>query len=240
MERQTCETLIDYFNGQLNDIEKAQFEEHLQHCPSCQEELAEWQLLADDLPYAVDTVLPPNGMKDRILSNIVDDKEEEMVVVNNKPIPKKPSVKWMPFIAAALLLSIGANIFLASIVSKQTDELATSQETVDELLAYVQLSSTTGDVTGTASMVKHGEEVQMVVTANSLPQLSNEEVFQVWLIDEDGPKRAGSFQTTSENGTMVFTLPENMNKDWSQIAVSHEPNKDSEKPLGEVLLASDL
>ncbi|MGB5945865.1 anti-sigma factor [Paenisporosarcina sp.] len=248
MERQMCNQLVDYFNEQLSEVEKHAFEKHLETCEECALELAEWQSLTDDLPYVSASINPPEGMKERILSNVFEEEVTKEVtpvtpnVKNDKvtPIKKNRSFKWLPTVAAALMLSVGANIFLASIVKNQQDDLVAQSEAVDQLLAFVNLSPVEGNATGTASIVKHGDETRVVVQASSLPALSNDEVYQVWLIDEDGPVRAGTFKSESQDGAVVFTLPEGSKQDWTQVAVSHEPNAESKTPLGNVLMASEF
>ena len=248
MDRQMCDQLVDYFNGQLSEIEKRAFEKHLETCEQCTIELAEWQALTDDLPYVSASIDPPEGMKDRILNKVFEEEIEQEttpvapLVTNEKVQPKKKnrSFTWLPAIAATLMLSIGANIFLASIVKNQQDDIVAQTEAVDQLLAFVNLSPVEGEATGTASIVKHGDETRVVVQASSLPTLSNDEVYQVWLIDEDGPIRAGTFKSDSQDGAVVYTIPEGMNKDWSQVAVSHEPNSESKTPLGSVLMSSEF
>lgn len=248
MERQMCDRLVDYFNGQLSEVEQHAFEKHLATCPDCQEELAEWQLLTEDLPYVSDSITPPEGMKERVLGNILGETPVPNEIYEKPSVPdevllpvnKKRVISWFPAVAAALMLSVGANIFLASIVKNQQEDIVAQGEAVDQLLAYVNLTPVAGNATGTASIVKHGDETRVVVQASSLPALSNDEVYQVWLIGEDGPERAGTFKSESQEGAVVFTIPEGMNQDWTQVAVSHEPNSESETPLGNVLMASDF
>lgn len=248
MERQMCTQLVDYFNGQLNELEKHEFEKHLATCEECQMELAEWQSLTEDLPYVSSSIDPPEGMKERILNNVFEKEtvKEDIVIEPvplagiDTPIKKKRVLTWFPAVAAALMLSIAGNIFLASVVKNQQESIVAQNEVVDQLLAYVNLSPVEGNASGTASIVKHGEEIRVVVQASSLPALSNDEVYQVWLIDENGPIRAGTFKSESEEGAVVFTLPEGTDQDWTQVAVSHEPNADSPTPLGNVLMASEF
>lgn len=243
-----CTQLVDYFNGQLNELEKHEFEKHLATCEDCQMELAEWQSLTEDLPYVSSSIDPPEGMKERILNNVFEQEivKEDIAI---EPVPlvgidtpkkKKRVLTWFPAVAAALMLSIAGNIFLASLVKNQQEAIVTEREVVDQLLAYVNLSPVEGDASGTASIVRSGNEIRVVVQASSLPALSNEEVYQVWLIDENGPIRAGTFKSESQDGAVVFTLPEGTDHDWTQVAVSHEPNADSPTPLGNVLMASEF
>jgi anti-sigma factor RsiW len=248
MDRQMCDQLVDYFNGQLSEVEQRAFEKHLATCDECQIDLAEWQELTEDLPYVSVALTPPEGMKERVLNGIFEkeNEKEEISIPSSHiqeidaPMKKKRVQNWFPAIAAALVLSMGGNIFLASLVKTQQENLVAQREAVDQLLAYVNLTPVEGQATGTASIVKHGDETRVVVQASSLPELTDDEVYQVWLIDEEGPKRAGTFKSDSSEGAVVFTLPEDMNKEWTQVAVSHEPSADSQTPLGNVLMASSF
>lgn len=248
MDRQMCNQLVDYFNEQLNENETRDFEKHLSTCEECSIELAEWHVLTDDLPYVSATVNPPEGMRARVLSAVFEEEPineqipKKSVVPNETvtSIKKKKGISWLPAVAAALMLSVGGNVFLAAVVKNQHEDIVAQSETVDQLLAYVNLTPIEGDASGTASIVKHGDETRVMVQASSLPTLSNDEVYQVWLIDDNGPVRAGTFKSDSQEGAVVFTLPEGMKLDWSQVAVSHEPNADSQTPVGNVLMASNF
>ncbi|PJK15882.1 hypothetical protein CQS04_11645 [Chryseomicrobium excrementi] len=248
MERVMCDLTIDYFNGQLTTEEQEAFERHLESCADCQQELAEWQALSEDLPYVSELVEPPVGMKERVLGSILGEDSPAQPVVSPTPVipmeskkPRKRSAsKWLPLVAAALVLSLVGNAYLGWMVQDQQQTLVTQSETVDQLVALVNLQPLEGDSTGTASIVRNGDTIQVVVQASSLPELSNEEVYQVWLIDEEGPDRAGTFTSTGTDGAVVYTLPAGQDFSWDQIAVSHEPNKDSETPLGQVLMASAI
>ncbi|MFC4354955.1 anti-sigma factor domain-containing protein [Chryseomicrobium palamuruense] len=262
MERLMCEQTIDYFNGQLTEDEQKAFEDHLTTCADCQQELAEWQMLAEDLPYVSESVEPPVGMKERVLSSILDEgrqvsvpseqvldetiekaPQSSPVLPFKKPAKRQHATRFMPLVAAALVISLVGNAFLGWTVQNQRAAIDTQSETVDQLIALVNLQPLEGDSTGTASIVRHGDEIRVVVQASSLPELADEEVYQVWLIDsedESGPDRAGTFTSSGTDGAVVYTLPVGQEFSWDQIAVSHEPNKDSETPLGDVLMASAI
>lgn len=248
MERAMCDLTIDYFNGLLTTEEQEAFERHLESCADCQQELAEWQALSEDLPYVSELVEPPVGMKERVLGSILGEESQTEPVAKPTPVipmdskkPRKRSTsRWLPLVAAALVLSLVGNAYLGYMVQDQQQTLVTQSETVDQLVALVNLQPLEGDSTGTASIVRNGDTIQVVVQASSLPELSNEEVYQVWLIDDEGPDRAGTFTSTGTDGAVVYTLPAGEDFSWSQIAVSHEPNKDSETPLGQVLMASAI
>ncbi|WP_416148694.1 anti-sigma factor domain-containing protein [Salipaludibacillus sp. HK11] len=125
MTKRKCDQIIDYFNDQLSNEEAKTFEEHVQSCESCQEELDELRELTDDLPFISEPVEPPNGMKERVLSNVfADEKENETLeTIRMTPSNKKDDEIVVnrrkgisPFvsgsIAAALLLSLIGNGYL--------------------------------------------------------------------------------------------------------------------------------
>jgi len=258
-----CDQIIDYFNGHLSGKEKEEFELHLSECAECQAELAEWNELIDDLPYDSEPITPPEGMKERVLGHLFEsetDHEIEHKTNTEKPVTpvtpifndstnknkkssKRSSSKWMLPAAAAFLLSIGGNFFLYNELQTQTTELTQSQDTIDELLQFVTLSPTNedGGPAGTASIVRNGAQVNVVINASSLGPLDAEEVYQVWLIEGETPQRAGTFiSSETGEGTVVFTLDDFNPDQWNQIAVSHEPDASSETPEGDVILSSEL
>lgn len=76
MTAQPCDNLLDYYNGHLSQLEKAQFEKHLSTCTSCKEELFELRQLAEYLPYASDTVQPPEDLEDRVMASILGEEKK--------------------------------------------------------------------------------------------------------------------------------------------------------------------
>jgi hypothetical protein len=246
----TCDQLLDYFNRTLEEQEEMQFEEHLASCTSCQEELQELTALTEDLPYLSIPVNPPTGMKDRILINVFN--EEEVVSTTNTeesdaiPLPfarksKHKKASWSVIaLAAALLLSLVGNIYSFTGANQASEKpLDTS---LDKLVKEVELQSTTGeDFFGTASLVEKDGVLNVVVKANGLSTVEGEQVYQVWLLEDGQPYRAGSFVPT-EDGSGVVTYEMNVDGDhnWDTVAITLEPNINSETPFGEVLLASEL
>ena len=82
----------------------------------------------------------------------------------------------------------------------------------------------------------------MVVQASELQELSNEEVYQVWLIKDDKPERAGTFVTSKDGkGSVVFKFNEEFTKkDWDTVAITLEPDANSQLPQGDIVLASEI
>ncbi|CAN7557152.1 anti-sigma factor [Rossellomorea sp. LjRoot5] len=236
MTTQPCDHLLDYYNGHLSELEKAQFEKHLKICPQCQEELHELEQLMDYMPFASDVVEPPKDLEDRVMAGILG---EEKRTANVEP-PSKKKTWFLPSVAAALFLSLIGNAYLFSQLEDQ-DEVV-EQATIDQVVQYVDLAAVNGTAKGTASIIKQGAQTSMVVQASELQELSNDEVYQVWLIKDDKPERAGTFVTSKDGkGSVVFKFNEEFTKkDWDTVAITLEPDANSQLPQGDIVLASDI
>ncbi|KPL60520.1 anti-sigma factor [Rossellomorea vietnamensis] len=238
MTTQQCDHLLDYYNGHLSQLEKAQFEKHLKSCPQCQEELHELEQLMDFMPFASDVVEPPKDLEDRVMAGILG---EEKPTADIKPLSKKKKNAWfLPSVAAALALSLIGNAYLFTQLEDQNEVV--EQATIDQVVQYVDLAAVNGDAKGTASIIKQGAQTSMVVQASELQDLSNEEVYQVWLIKDDKPERAGTFVTSNDGkGSVVFKFNEEFTKkDWDTVAITLEPDANSQLPQGDIVLASDI
>lgn len=244
--------LIDYFNGNLDEDSKWAFEEHLKECQECQQELEELEALTEELPYAAPPMDPPENMKERVLDRVFaedggheDEREDASGSTTGHSFerPKRKRKWWTPVLAAALLLSLVGNVY-AFFGHQQTKQ---EKEQIASATKSVQLQSTKAmkQSAGSATMLKgKDDQLHCVVQANGLKQLQGNKVYQVWLIDNDEPKhpqRAGTFVPDQKGGGAVSSQMKNdKNHSWDQVAISLEPNADSQKPKGDIILASDL
>lgn len=251
MDKKMCDQLLDYNNGILSEEEKAVFEAHLKDCPSCQEELAEWEELTSNLPYLSDEIEPPNGMKQRILTNVFKNEqsiEKEETTRPSAPVldidavrsetPKK-KIGWLTgLLAAGLLLSLGTNAYLFAENEKNEQVI---EEQMSKTYKSVQLASEQSDSAGIASMVQKDEKMNLVVQTHNMTQVQGKEVYQVWLIEGDKKYRAGTFIPDEKgNGAVVFPVNFPGEHKWDAVAISHEPTPDSKQPKGTIVMASNL
>jgi anti-sigma factor RsiW len=235
---QHCDQLFDYYNGHLSDIEQARFEKHLEECSECKPALRQIRELEAYLPYASEPINPPSDLEDRVFSRIL--KDESQKETSFQPAARKRN-KWMfPSVAALLAVSLLGNAYFFTQLGEQ-QETAEVQESIDKVVKYAEMAAVEGSAKGTASIVKQGDETKLVVQASDLESLNDEEVYQVWLIKDEKPERAGTFTIEDGRGSVVFSFNENYeNTEWDMVAVSHEPDADSQLPQGNVVLASEL
>ncbi|HEX7063548.1 MAG TPA: anti-sigma factor [Bacillales bacterium] len=262
--------LIDYFNGDLDEVSSQAFEKHLAECSECREELEELKALTQDLPFASDPAEPPEGMKERIFANVfaetqIGEKDEQPREKRQEPEFKPKPVKsaeptplptrkrnkskrgmnwWTSFIAAALFLSLLGNAY-----SLFNENQSGGKGGVDIAAAIksVELKGTEAmkKGQGTATLVKTDTGgVSVVVNAKNLKQLQGNKVYQVWLIDDaekKHPYRAGTFvPDQSGGGAVSYTMDLPEYHTWDTIAITLEPTPYSQKPKGNIILSSEL
>ncbi|MFW0782769.1 anti-sigma factor domain-containing protein [Rossellomorea marisflavi] len=239
MTQHQCDHILDYYNGHLSELEKAAFEKHLASCSECQEFLKELEQISGYLPYSSESVEPPPDLEDRVFARILNESEEKQEPAA-APRQKRRRPWIFPSIAAALALSIIGNAYLFTQLEDQ--RRVVEEATIDEVVEYAELAPVSGQGTGTASIIKQGKQTSMVVQASDLAKLSDKEVYQVWLIKDEKPERAGTFVTSGDGkGSVIFKFNEEFTeKDWDQVAVSLEPDANSELPQGEIVLAADI
>lgn len=239
MTQHQCDHILDYYNGHLSELEKAAFEKHLASCSECQEFLKELEQISGYLPYSSESVEPPPDLEDRVFARILNESEEKQEPAA-APRQKRRRPWIFPSIAAALALSIIGNAYLFTQLEDQ--RRVVEEATIDEVVEYAELAPVSGQGTGTASIIKQGKQTSMVVQASDLAKLSDKEVYQVWLIKDEKPERAGTFVTSGDGkGSVIFKFNEEFTeKDWDQVAVSLEPDANSELPQGEIVLEADI
>ncbi|HEU5139343.1 MAG TPA: anti-sigma factor [Bacillales bacterium] len=266
--------LIDYFNGDLDEVSSQAFEKHLAECSECREELEELEALTQDLPFASEPTEPPEGMKERVLANVFaeaqageednnnphQEQESKEPKLKSKPVkPAEPTplptrkkkqskrrMSWLtPLIAAALLLSLLGNAYTL-FKENQGGGKAPGVE-VAAAIKSVQLQGTEAmkNSKGKATLLKTDTGgVRVVVSAENLEQLQGNNVYQVWLIDDSEkkhPYRAGTFVPDQTGGGAVsYTMDLPKYHTWDTIAITLEPTPNSQKPKGNIVLASQL
>lgn len=253
MTSKQCELLIDYFNKQLTPEQEKEYEAHVAKCADCQEELAELQQLTDELPYSSEPIEPPAGMKERILSNILNEEspaeetKEKVAPLSPERKPSQPRRnKWLkPAMAALLTVSLIGNGAAALYISTQNDQQDTEPDNtvnLEDVQAMKSLQPSDGfSAQATAMMINQQDELNLILQANDLPQLQGKETYQVWVIDEGKPYRAGNFVPDNDGAGSVFhVIDYNGEHNWDTIAITKEPNANSKKPHGEILMSSPL
>ncbi|TYS67428.1 anti-sigma factor [Sutcliffiella horikoshii] len=246
---QKCELVLDYFNGHLTQPEREEFEQHLATCPECQEELMELQDLLGDVALVSEQASPPPEMKKRILENVfAEDVKPEKATVT--PIASKKEVEtsvsntasgkpWLTtLLAASLLLSLVGNGYLMMQNDDEAESVAEELRQPDNVVT-LQPSDVTG--TGFAALFQQEQALSVMIQTQDLPELSGDEVYQVWLLKDGSPIPAGDFTIDDQGKGYVFhNIAETTTEDWDTIAITLEPQSGNELPEGEIHLSAGL
>ena len=239
-----CTHLLDYFNRSLTIEEERTFEQHLEECPSCAAELEELYLLTADLPYLAEEVDVPSDLKSNVFAAI-DEKHEGVATVKPFPQPtrEQSSAKKkgfaIPLLAAALIASIITNAYLVTMDREPTSEIAQSDL---QLIGKALLDPQPGadNASAVAMMIKDNNETVLLVDANNLPTLKDNEVYQVWVIEKDTPQPAGSFTPSADgNGTVTYPM-DGLQGDYDTVAITIETEPNLPLPEGSLILAGTI
>ncbi|WP_226683257.1 anti-sigma factor [Sutcliffiella horikoshii] len=247
---QKCELVLDYFNGHLTQTEREEFEQHLATCPECQEELMELQDLLGDVALVSEQASPPPEMKKRILDNVfAEDVKPEKATVT--PISSKKEVEtpvskntasgkpWLTtLLAASLLLSLVGNGYLM-MQNGEGRDLAAEELKQPDSVVTLQPSAAAGS--GFAAIFQQDQALSVMIQTQDLPELTGNEVYQVWLLKDGAPIPAGDFTLDDQGKGYVFhNIGETTTEDWDTIAITLEPQSGNELPEGEIHLSAGL
>ncbi|MGD6776724.1 anti-sigma factor [Sutcliffiella horikoshii] len=247
---QKCELVLDYFNGHLTQTEREEFEQHLATCPECQEELMELQDLLGDVALVSEQASPPPEMKKRILDNVfAEDVNSEGNIVT--PIPSKNETKtlvakeapkskpWLTtLLAASLLLSLIGNGYLM-MQNAEGNDLAAEELKQPDNVVTLQPSDVAGS--GFAALFQQEQALSVMIQTQNLPELSGNEVYQVWLLKDGAPIPAGDFTIDNQGkGYVLHNIEQTALEDWDTIAITLEPQSGNELPEGEIHLSAGL
>lgn len=247
-----CMHLLDYFNRSLSEDATHAFEQHLEECSSCRAELEELNSLTEDLPYLAEEIDVPSNLKAKVFAAIDEDpisKGSESILPSKnvkafpvqakeeKPV-KRRSVT-VPVLAAALVASLVTNAYLATMDGSPPTEVT---ESSIQLIGKALLDPQPGidHATAVAMMIKDNNETVLLVDASNLPKLKEHELYQVWVIEKDTPKPAGSFKPSDDGNGSVSHSIDQLEGDWDTVAITIETEPDLPSPKGTLVLAGSI
>lgn len=239
MTNMDCDQLVDYLNGSLNEEQQKQFEAHMAQCPECRDIVD----ATSELPYLAEPVAPDAAMKGRILDAVYAEEPQEKPAEKTHQadpvpasIPKRRSStsKWLPFVAAALLVSLLGNAYAFYELSDREE----SPEAPAVAFETVELQpSESFEGSATAAIVREAGALNLLVQADRLAPVSGDEVYQVWLLKDGEPVPTGAFTPGQANeGAVFYSLDDDTQ--WDTIAITLEPERGNSLPEGEIVLSA--
>jgi anti-sigma-K factor RskA len=208
----------------LDEADEREYEAHLRGCESCREELAAFTDTATALAYAVDAPAPPPALRERILEAA---RAERAVVVPFRPRRRTTSVLGS-LAAAAAAVAIGLGVWGNSL-SNRVEAIEDEREILaDPNARATQLSGAEGRVVVSES----GDAVLVVAGLERAPSGKD---YEIWVIQEDAPRRAGVFDAEEDDD--VVRLRERVPR-GAVVAVTLERDGGVDAPTGTPLFTA--
>jgi anti-sigma-K factor RskA len=230
--------------------ERELFEAHLQECDPCAQEVAELLATAAELGSAL-SAPPPASLRASVLAEIDQTRQEppppsattDDVVDLDERRREQPRRWWTHLVAPAAAVVAIAVVGLSLMVANLTDRIdqleAANSQFVDVLAAPdAETLSVEGPDGSVARVVVASSRGEAVFLTDGMPATADDEVYELWLIDDDGPAPAGLFEV-DERGRATRVLTGDM-ANAAAIAVTVEPAGGSPQPTSDPLMVVEL
>jgi anti-sigma-K factor RskA len=207
-----------YALNALDAAERKRFEAHLAESEETRNEVTELTDTAVLLGLAVQPETPGAALREGILAKLDSTPqlpretapEGGAQPISGLAVPaaeQRARARWftrpiaaLTAVAAAVAIIVGGGVIANTIGSttfqqQQADQLAAIYAADDSKRADVEIAGG-----GTATLVWSAQLGQSALIVEGLEPLASDEVYELWYIDDDGPRAAGTFTVTAEAG----------------------------------------
>lgn len=255
-----CENLTLFIVNELSGLKKQEFEQHLNTCGSCQQEILSLQDTWQTLSLDFEEVDVPDTLKADVM-NFVFEEEKEVKINEGESIYSKPKTEAMPIkqnrtarlrsffihhfspltavVMGVLLISCVGLIWNNFQLKENIAAISSKENDPSKIITTLSLKGKDmmQSANGTAYLLQSGRETNLVVQVSNMPDTKDEEVYHVWLLKNGERQSAGTLKPDSfGNGLLSFHLPENQTFD--EIGITLEPNPYSTEPLGKKVMGT--
>ena len=241
-----------YAVGALDGEELTQFEAHLTGCQLCEGEVRDARETLTILPRSLPLSSPSPAVWTKLL--------EQIAIGEMVPVVKKPRVGWLGWgVGASALAALGVTMAVfGSTLSARRQELqrltamvvdlrsqVARQEALVQFLQapdvrLVRLEGLAASPQASGRLLWNPVTGTGILLARGLPQLSQDQVYELWGIAGTEPVPAGLF-TVDENGRATVRTPSlPPGKTFDAFAVTLEPAGGVLKPTGPMHLLGKL
>ncbi|MFQ3585356.1 MAG: anti-sigma factor [Cyanobacteriota bacterium] len=208
---QANEDLAGYLLGDLLPEEVRALEERLQQDPQLVVELRALQETLELLPYGLPGVIPPAGLRDKVLAEVG---LAEAPLPLQSALPALPAGRfkawwqWLSGLVAVALVLLGLDNWRLR-QSLQLAQLESVQELANLLhQPGVRLVNLQGEAGVANLLFRAGEWQEVVLAATHLPQLASGERYHLWLkLDNGDILYCGDFQVDADGSAIVAMRP---------------------------------
>lgn len=180
-----------YVLDAVSDLERVAFERHISACDACAQEVRELRGTAARLGQAA-AAEPPPWLKSQVMSKIAGvrqlPRDIEPVLGNGKAGRSRFMLRLTTVAAAVLLV---ASALLGFLLVREQDKVNDIQAQADALQSVLaagdaRILNDAASSGGSANVVVSKSKDKVLVFASGMPALPESQVYQAWLLGEDG------------------------------------------------------
>jgi anti-sigma-K factor RskA len=231
----------------LDAQERAEFERHLQHCPSCQAEVRGLRETAARLAIAR-AAQPPPQMEQQVLAATYRTRQLPPLAGERLRRDLRQTrlarlfagwgsgwnSNWLrsprligAVAAASVVAAVGLGITQLSTQHQLDSAQATSVAIAKVLDAPdARIEATSATAGGAVTVVVSALRQEAVVTTRGMPSLSSSRVYQVWVMNSSGARSVGLLSSTNHIGQLLASGV----RSGDQIGITVEPSGGTTHP----------
>jgi hypothetical protein len=230
----------------LNDLtpEEAVLVEHwLGQYPEVAAELETLQTTWESLPNGLEPVVPPPGVRDRILTAV-----QPMVSAPAPPPVRDPSRRRFPWVRLGLGLGWAATALALVTTLQENQRLRLALRQSEAVVAsFSQPANRLFTLTGTEAepqasgrlVVNPTDQTALIITTD-LPPLAADQVYRLWALADSDPVYCGEFNPAATEDTNQWTLPDTAcGESAVQMLITTEQAAAPPVPAGSLVLKSE-
>jgi anti-sigma-K factor RskA len=175
------ELTAGYALDALGEDERRAFEEHLEECERCREDLASFGEVTNALALAASGPEPPPELRSRVLATVRDEPQ------NVVPLERRPRRALVaPVFAATAAVAAAAAIALGIYAVKLSNDLDDARSVLSEPPRVIAIEGADG------RLVVNGEG-KAWLALSKLPTAGAGKTYELWVIEGQTPRPAGLF-----------------------------------------------
>jgi anti-sigma factor RsiW len=215
-----------YVLDAISDIEREEFERHLQHCPACEAEVRGMRETAARLALAC-AVTPPPRMEQQVLAATYRTRQLPPLPADRprravpRLVPRVPRRLAMLAVAASVAAAVALGITQLTAQHQLDQARATAiARVVTASDAHVTTARTSAG--GSVTVVTSAALREAVVSASGMASLPSSRVYQVWVMSPSGARSAGLMHGSSLLASAV--------RPGDRIGITVEPADGAARP----------
>jgi anti-sigma-K factor RskA len=216
------ELIPAYVLGALDEDERAEVEALLAIDTTAQEIEAEYRQIVDALPFTAESRQASPDLKNRLIQRINENDSAPNIKTLPKSQPQRVSSRVLSLVAVITLIVIGVLFALSNSIFTKTpkDKFIELSNQPDSQEVVVKPSDENPSA-GRLIIAADGQEA--ILQVQQLPDINTDQTFQLWLIDTEGAKDGGLYQSTDSDELYIVIPNERPVNTYTAFGMSVEP-----------------